>query len=112
MSPPEIFISSVGNGLDRSGNLRYQSGTVKTVPYHAVKTTSCKTKAKGGKDVSSPPKAFLLALFNVYDLTAIVLTAGLASTMGHTECAAAGALYDAGDSELPCGRTSLITSLS
>ena len=71
-----------------------------------------KTKAKGGKDVSSPPKAFLLAFFNVYDLAAIVLTAGLASTMGHTECAAAGALYDAGDSELPCGRTSLITSLS
>ena len=57
-------------------------------------------------------QSFLLAFFNVYDLAAIVLTAGLASTMGHAECAAVGALYDAGDSELPCGRTSLITSLS
>ena len=54
----------------------------------------------------------LLVLLNIDDYTALVLTASLASTMGHAESTAVGALYDAGSGELPHGRTSLITSLS
>ena len=61
---------------------------------------------------ASPPQASLLALLNSDDCTAIVLTAGLASTMRHAESAAVGALYHIGSGELPNGRTSLITSLS
>ena len=62
--------------------------------------------------MSSPPKAFLLALLDADDLTAIVLSTSLASTMGHTECAAVGALDDCGSIQLPDGRTSLVTSLT
>jgi hypothetical protein len=57
-------------------------------------------------------KHLLLALLNSDDGTAIILTAGLASTMRHAESAAVGALYHIGSGELPNGRTSLITSLS
>jgi len=57
-------------------------------------------------------KLFLLALLNIDDLTALVLTASLASTMGHAECAAIGALDYAGSFQLPSRRTSLVTSLS
>ena len=54
----------------------------------------------------------LLVLLNIDDDTALVLTAGLACTVGHAESTAVGALYNAGSGELPHGRTSLITSLS
>lgn len=54
----------------------------------------------------------LLVLLNIDDDTALILTASLASTMGHAESTAVGALYDAGSGELPHGRPSLITSLS
>ena len=60
---------------------------------------------------TSPPQAVLL-LCDIDDLTALVLTASLASAVGHAECAAVGALYDAGSFKLPSGRTSLVTSLS
>jgi hypothetical protein len=75
-------------------------------------TASAPTYAKGGKVLSSPPKAFLLALLNADDLTAVVLTASLADTVRHAERATVGALHDAGSTELPGRRTSLVTSLS
>ena len=60
---------------------------------------------------TSPPQAVLL-LCDIDDLTALVLTASLASAVRHAECAAVGALYDAGCFELPGRRTSLIASLT
>ena len=68
--------------------------------------------AKGGKVLPFPPQAFLLALLNIDDRTALVLTAVLASTVRHAELAAVGALDDSGSGELPGRRTSLVTSLS
>ncbi len=41
--------------------------------------------------LTSPPKAFLLALLNIDNLTAMVLSAGLAYAMRHAECTAVGA---------------------
>ena len=68
--------------------------------------------AKGGTADAVPPHAVLLALLDGDDLTALVLTAGLAHAMGHAELTAVGALHDIGSGELPHGRTSLVTSLS
>jgi hypothetical protein len=69
--------------------------------------------AKGGQAVTaSPPQAVLLALINIDDYAALVLSASLANAVGHAECAAVGALDDAGSFELPSGRTSLVTSLA
>ena len=56
--------------------------------------------------------SFLLGLLNGDDRAALVLSASLASAVGHAECAAVGTLDDAGSFELPSGRTSLVTSLA
>ena len=73
---------------------------------------ACSDQSKRRKGQTPFLLKLLLVLLNIDDDTALVLTASLASTMGHAESTAVGALYDAGSGELPHGRTSLITSLS
>jgi len=80
-----------------------------------VETERCAlvpTQSKRRKGQTPFLLKLLLVLLNIDDDTALILTASLASTMGHAESTAVGALYDAGSGELPHGRPSLITSLS
>ena len=60
----------------------------------------------------SPPQAFLLALLNVQDHAALVLSAVGADAVRHAKLAAVGAFDDTRRGELPVGRASFITSLS
>jgi hypothetical protein len=68
-------------------------------------------KQKEVRPLAFPPLSSLLALLDIDDSAAFVLTACLAGAMRHAECSAVGALDDAGCCELPSGRTPFVTSL-
>jgi hypothetical protein len=76
---------------------------------HRKEMLPSKTEKEEGK---KPSSAFFPALVSLggQDLTAIVGTASLASSMGHDGLAALGADGHAGSGQLPVGTTALIAA--
>ena len=78
--------------------------------------TSNTQRRKSGQGKSGRPKPsaafphFVLLSLNSQDLTAIVGTASLASSVGHDGLTALGANRNAGSGQLPVGATALIAA--
>ena len=82
---------------------------IRTEKFHFFRSYLHKTEKEEGQ---KPSSAFFPALVSLggQDLTAIVGTASLASSMGHDGLAALGADGHAGSRQLPVGTTALIAA--